>query len=324
MANMRIVRADGSIIRNATEPEIAHAYRDNRELIWVDFDRLPTAGDLEFLRDLLGLGDHAIEHLSRTHHGTRVARFRAYMLAVIYDVALLPDTADIEQWEIVLLFAERFFISVHEGTSPRVAHVAEQLERSLRHYGVESGAIMLAVLETTANHYLKVIEDVRQRVDILEDRVLQKEQQEAINDLYQLRRQLIALRRIIAPEATLIGLRETPNPFIANPDIADGLLDIKHKLQRAVDEIDQDLSLLPDILTTFESLKSDNLNRILKLLTVWSIILTAVTLLPTVMGISLQRQPNVSPVVGYAISVGLMVLLGSLIWYVFKRYGWTE
>ena len=324
MVNMMIVRPDGSVTHKATESEIAHAYQDNRELIWIDFDRMPVAADLAFLRDLLGLSEHAIEHLSRPHHGTRVVRFRAYMLSVIYDVDLVPETPTIEQWEIVLLFSDRFLISVHEGTSPRIAHVAEHLERSLRHYGVESAAIVFAVVETTADHYLQIIEDVRQRVEMLEERVLQQGQQAAISDLYQLRRQLIALRRVIAPEATLIGMRETPNPFIVNPDLADGLIDIKHKLQRAVDEIDQDLSLLPDILTTFESLKSDNLNRILKLLTVWSIILTAVALLPTVLGINLQRQPNLSPLTGYGISVGMMALLGGLIWYVFKRYGWTE
>ena len=154
--------------------------------------------------------------------------------------------------------------------------------------------------------------------------MLQKQQQEAIGDLYLLRRQLISLRRVIAPEASLIGLHTGPNPFIVNPEIEDGMLDVKHKLQYTVDEIDQDLSLLPDILTTFESLKSDSLNRILKLLTVWSIILTAVALLPTVMGISLQQEPSISPSIGYVLSTGLMVALGALIWYGFKRRGWIE
>ncbi len=165
---------------------------------------------------------------------------------------------------------------------------------------------------------------MRLRVVTLEERVLQQEEQEAITDLYQLRRQLISLRRVIAPEASLIGMRTGPNPFVVNPDIEDGLLDVKHKLQRVVDEIDLDLSLLPDILTIFESLKSDNLNRILKLLTVWSIILTAVALFPTVLGISLNREPSISPLLGYVMSTGMMVLLGVAIWYFFKRRGWTD
>ena len=95
-------------------------------------------------------------------------------------------------------------------------------------------------------------------------------------------------------------------------------------MQQAVADIDQYLSMLPDMLTTYEALKLDKLNRILKLLTVWSIILASASLFPGVLGISLARVPGVSPFVGYVASIGMMVLAGCLIWYFFKRWGWLE
>lgn len=324
MVHMLIIRANGSIARARAEDELARAYRDENASVWVHFDRRPNPEDLEFLSDLLGLGELATEHLSRTHIGPRASRFQTYMLTVFYDVTLSDDTSQLEKREGVLLFSTRYLISVLDGASPRIAQVTEHVDRALRRYGVEIAAIVFALIESIADHYLQILEDVRRRVDTLEERVLQQEQQEAIGDLYQLRRQLIALRRVIAPEATLIGSRDAPNPFVLNPDLQDGALDIKHKLQSAVDEIDQDLSLLPDILTTFESLKSDNLNRILKLLTVWSIILTAVALFPTILGISLSREPSVSPYIGYLVSVVTMVAVGGAIWYAFKRRGWID
>jgi magnesium transporter len=175
-----------------------------------------------------------------------------------------------------------------------------------------------------ADQSLEVVEVVRSRVDALEERVLNQEEQTGITELYQLRRQLTALRRVLAPEVALIGSRATPISVVANPDIQDAMLDVKYNMQSAVDDVDQYLNALPDILTTFEALKSDGLNRIVKLLTVWSIILTAVALFPTVLGISLSREPSISPYIGYVISIGTMVLVGALIWYLFKRRGWTE
>ncbi len=129
MSHMVIVRPDGSIVHAATEAEIAHAYRDDRELIWIDFDRTPTASELEFLSDLLDLGENAVEHLSRPHRGPRASRFQAYILAVLYDVTLLEGTPDIETREVVLLFSDRFLISVHDGPSQQLAQVTEQLDR---------------------------------------------------------------------------------------------------------------------------------------------------------------------------------------------------
>lgn len=322
MTSLLIVREDGSIQPGATKAELARSWRDEQPLVWIEFDRPPDPDEQQFLRDLLGIGDSAIEHLTRPHRGPRAVRYRSYMLLVIYDIAQSIDEAAIENDELVLLLGERYLLSVHNGPSERLAGVSQHLASSLDRFGYEIGAIAFALMEAVAEHYLDIVEAVRLQVDALEDRVLNQDEQEGLTELYRLRRQLTGLRRVIAPEASLIGTRSSP--FVANPEIQDAMFDVKHNLQRAVEDIDQYLSMLPDILATFEALKSDGLNRIVKLLTVWSIILTAVALLPTVLGISLAREPSISPYWGYVLSVGAMVLAGAAIWYLFKRRGWIE
>ena len=321
---MLIVRADGSIAPAATEAEIAQAFRDDREIVWLDYAQPPDLEQQAVLIDLLGLGPGAIEHLTEPHRGPRATPFRTHTLIVIYDVVLTNDAQIIDRREIVLLFAERYLVSVHNGDSATLSPITSHIERDLSRFGVEIGALVYAILEAIADNYLAVLDLVKARVDALETRVLEQAEQEGVGELYRLRRQLTQLRSVIAPEASLIGLRSDQNRLIVNPDIADAMLDVKHKLQRAVDEIDLYLAMLPDILTTFESLKSDNLNRIVKLLTVWSIILTAVALFPTVLGISLAREPSISPYAGYVVSIGAMVLVGFGIWYAFKRRGWID
>ena len=225
---------------------------------------------------------------------------------------------------VVLLVGDRFLVSVHSPKNTLFAQVGGNLEPSLSRFGVEIGAVAFAVLESIADHYPQVVEEVRLRVAALEERVLNHDEPAAITDLYHLRRELTTLRRVIAPEEALLGSRANPVPFAANLEIQEGLLDVKHTMQQAVADIDQYLSMLPDMLTTYEALKSDKLNRILKLLTVWSIILASASLFPGVLGISLAREPGVSPFVGYVASIGMMVLAGCLIWYFFKRWGWLE
>jgi magnesium transporter len=324
MAQTLIVRPDGSIARNASADEVADAYRHQEGIVWLDYDGVPDAGQLAFLTELFGLGDGAVEHLTEPHRSPRATPFRAYMLTVVYDVRLREGSSTIDQNEVVLLFTERSLVSVHHGTVDALSPFGSQIERALNRFGIEIAAIVFAVLETIAEGYLHALADVKSQIDALELRILQQEEQEGIPQLYHLRRQLTQLRGVIAPEAALIGLHAGQNPFLRNPEIQEAMLDVKHKMQCAVDEIDLYLGMLPDILTTFESIKSDNLNRIVKLLTVWSIILTAVALFPTVMGISLAREPSISPTAGYVLSIGLMALLGGAIWYVFRRQGWTD
>jgi magnesium transporter len=321
---MLIVRPDGSIVPDVSEGELTRAYSDHQGIVWLNYAEPPDPEQLAFLTNLFDFGEGAGEHLTELHRGPRATPLRAYMLIVVYDVSLPADAKTIDRSEVVLLFTNRSLVTVHRNPSAALSLAAGPIERALDRFGIEVAAIVYAILEAIADEYLRVLDAVKTRVDALEVRVLQQEEQEGIGELYQLRRQLTQLRSVLAPEAALIGMRAGPNPFIGNADMQDAMLDVKHKMQCAVDEIDQYLAMLPDILTTFESLKSDNLNQIVKLLTVWSIILTAVALFPSVLGISLAREPSISPYVGYVVSLVAMVVVGWLVWYAFRRRGWMD
>ena len=79
-----------------------------------------------------------------------------------------------------------------------------------------------------------------------------------------------------------------------------------------------------NLLDTYESLKSDALNNLVKRLTVLSIMLALVALIPAVFGISLNVSPFRNGYQGYLVSLFLMGLLGWLVWAVAHRIGWVK
>ncbi len=72
-------------------------------------------------------------------------------------------------------------------------------------------------------------------------------------------------------------------------------------LQSAIDTIDQSSTLVSNLLDTYESLKSDALNNLVKRLTVLSIMLALVALVPSIFGISLNVSPFRNGYQGYLI-----------------------
>ena len=74
-------------------------------------------------------------------------------------------------------------------------------------------------------------------------------------------------------------------------------------LQSAIDTIDQSSTLVSNLLDTYESLKSDALNTLVKRLTVLSIMLALVALIPSIFGISLNVSPFRNGYQGYLISL---------------------
>ncbi len=188
MANMLIVRNDGSVVRDATEGEVARASLDEQQLVWIDLDQPPTAEDVQIVMRLPGIGESAVEHITLPHKGPRAVGFRTYLLVVIYDLGLIPDGPGIEKDELVLLIGDRYLVSVHGGNSRRLAQIAESLAPALRRFEGTVGAVVFAIIDAVVDRYLEVLDVVRKRVDALEERVLNQDEPEAITELYHLRR----------------------------------------------------------------------------------------------------------------------------------------
>ena len=109
---------------------------------------------------------------------------------------------------------------------------------------------------------------------------------------------------------TLISSMHSPDADAESDELTDAFRDVSVDLQSAIDTIDQSSTLVSNLLDTYESLKSDALNNLVKRLTVLSIMLALVALIPSIFGISLNVSPFRNGYQGYLISLFLMGLLG--------------
>jgi magnesium transporter len=318
------IQKDGTVQRDLTPAQTEKEFRESDSVVWVDMDSTPDADEQKFLNNLFGISDSAISHLTEPHRGPRAARYRSHVLVVLFEVNLDDAKQDLAQNELVLVIGKRFVLSLHTGPTSQVPSVNEQINQSVARFDVEPGAIVFALFDAVVDQYREIVREIGTQVDELETRVLAGKDAEAIFEIYDLGTKLTTLRRIITPEESLIEAVMTTIATGKKDEVADALLDLEHDLQSAVDSIEQYQSMLPNIMTTFESMKSDDLNNIVQLLTVWSIILTAVALFPTVLGISLTDGISLAPWVGYVTSIAVMVGIGAVVWLVLKREGWIN
>ena len=71
MVSMLVVRDDGTIQRDASQAAVAQAWRDEQQLVWLDFDHPSNTEEQQFLIDLLDFNEGAIEHVTEPQKGPR-------------------------------------------------------------------------------------------------------------------------------------------------------------------------------------------------------------------------------------------------------------
>jgi magnesium transporter len=91
---------------------------------------------------------------------------------------------------------------------------------------------------------------------------------------------------------------------------------------RVTDSIDTYRDLLSSALDSYLSLQSNQLNQIVKALTLASIILMSCSLIAGIYGMNFAHMPELAWPLGYPFALGLMLLIGVVLGLFFKSRRW--
>lgn len=318
------IEATGAIDRSLSMGDLQQHAGKAGEILWVDFDQTPTPDELTQLGAVFSLSPRTLAHLTRAHRGPRAVRFLRCRLVVIYDVALDASTHGVQSFELVHLIGERFLITSHPAASTVIPLASQQIESNIANFGFSVSTLTYAILNALVDRYDAAIGQIQAQVTQLRQRILEQHESEGVVDVYQVIKQLGDLRQVMSPEEELISSMHSPDSTSESPELTDAFQDVSIDLQSAIGTIDQSSTLVSGLLDTYESLKSDALNNLVKRLTVLSIMLALIALIPSVFGISLNISPFRNGYQGYAISLFLMLSLGCLVWVVARRIGWLK
>jgi magnesium transporter len=241
-------------------------------------------------------------------------------------VQLDPNSSDLQSFELVHLIGERFLITTHPAQSTVIPLASQEIETDVTTFGFSVSTLTYGILNELVDRYDAAIGQVQAQVEELRKRILGQQESEGVDDVYRLTKLLGDLRQVMSPENELIGSMHSPDSSSETPELTDAFQDVSIDLQSAIGTIDQSANLVSGLLDTYETLKSDKLNALVKRLTVLSIMVALIGLIPALFGISL----NIAPwpfqrgYVGYALNLAAMGLVGWLVWAVAKRIGWLQ
>lgn len=326
VATVISISKNGTVDRTLTLDDLAAHASNPDAMLWVDFSETPAQPELDLISKTFGLQPRVLQHLTKPHRGPRAVRFLRCRLVVIFDVQLDPATSEIQSYELVHLIGERFLVTSHPAASNVIPLACQQIEDTIQTFGFSVSSLTYSILDALVDRYDAVITQLQSQVSQLRQRILDQRESEGVDDVYRLTKLLGDLRQVMSPEDALISSMHSPDSTSESDELTDAFRDVSVDLQSAIDTIDQSSNLVSGLLDTYETLKSDALNALVKRLTVLSIMVALIGLIPALFGISLNDAPwpFQRGYQGYVYNVIAMGLLGWLVWLVAKRIGWLK
>jgi magnesium transporter len=290
------------------------------EFFWLNLDQ-PDPGDFEILRDVFKFHPLAVEDSEHFGQRAKIDDYDDFVFLVVYGA--VPDEDRLV--EVHCFYSERFLVTVHRDDCPAFAEIRRRYAK--REQPIEKPSLLLyRIVDGLVDSFFPILADFDDEIDELENRIFLKADDQQLQQIFQMKRLLVGMRKAITPQrdsfarlmggvADLPGLTEEDERYFR--DVYDHLI-------RISDLIDSYRDLLSGAMDVYLSTVSNRLNSVMKQLTIIATIFLPLSWLTGFFGQNFGFE--IKHIGGWGTFVGLglgteLVGLGALLVY-FKRRGW--
>ncbi len=325
------------VFRTVTDFDVISDHLDDPDtVVWLDLEA-PDEDEVALLGKEFGFHPLAIEDVARDHERPKVDVYQGYYVFVFYAAAYnarhamvdgrpstgpQPDEPQIDLRQLGVFVGRNFIVTIHRRPIEQVRETMARWQAPDSPLGNSVGAILHALLDNIVDDYFTLMDQVVDWVEDLEDRIFSRFREGAIQEIFALKKDLLLLRRVVAPERDVLNvlLRQTAPVF--RPEGLLYMQDVYDHLVRVTDAIDTYRELLSSALDSYLSLQSNQLNQLVKVLTLSSIILMACSLIAGIYGMNFNYMPELAWPWGYPFALGMMLAVGVGLGLFFRSRKW--
>jgi len=224
--------------------------------------------------------------------------------------------------EIMVFLGEHHVITVRHGEHGELQSLRQSLEQQPDLLCHGPAAVLYAVADHVVDEFVAVAEAVEDDVEELEVSVFSPDRTDDTPRIYQLKRELMQLRRAVQPlEVPLTTLAERPNELV--PDgMRSYFRDVQDHALRTRDQVAGLDELLSNILQASLARTSVAQNEDMRKISSWAGIIATPTLVAGIYGMNFEHMPELSWRFGYPLCLLVMAGICLGLYRGFKRSGW--
>lgn len=312
-----------------TDVEESRPYLEKPTKTWL---KVCGIHDIEKLKSIWSYFDlHPLvqEDILNANQRPKAELYENNMYFVLKMLSWSPEKSQIESEQISIVLSDHYVLSFQETDRPFFNPILERLKFGnvrIRKYGVDYLAYTL--IDAIVDHYFSVLEQIGDRIEQLEDQVLDDPDQETLEQIHALRRDLIFFRKSVWP------LRDMLNSTIRDesPFIEDNtklfLRDVYDHMVQIIDNIENYRDMVIGMHDIYMSHVSNKMNEVMKVLTIIATIFIPLTFIAGVYGMNFNPEaspynmPELQWYWGYPVAMGVMGVIGVIMLIYFRRKGW--
>ena len=321
----QFISYNGDFIAETTHSSYQREEFDLREnaVNWINVTGLHDQSVIAKLGTDFNIHLLALEDTLNTSELPKSEEFEDHLLFTLKMLSVQDGIETTEPEHVSLILGRNFLISlqekkgdVFEGVRNRVRNKHGRIRARGNDY------LLYALLDTIVDNYFLIVDAYQTKIDQLEIRILSQEDENALNSINDLKKQLIRLRKFIQPlEIAVQDIMKFESEFV-DESIWHFFEDLRGHISHISLLVNEQRDSLKSLTDLHISLLSNEMNKIMKVLTIVAAIFIPLTFLAGIYGMNFEYMPELKLPWAYPTLLSLMLLTGILLIVFFKRKKW--
>jgi magnesium transporter len=280
----------------------------------------PAGPELDRLAERYHLHPLHVEDCRHRGQSAKVEDGPGYLFTVVKLVSA-EETGGFEAQDLDIFLGSDYVITVLEHDCPESRGIVERVRRAVTPE-LRADQLYYRILDETVDSYLPLLDRYGDTIDSLEDEALESPTPRTLSTIFETKRDLILLRRVLVNTRDVAGhLQRIETPLIRR-EMWPFLRDVYDHVARNLDTLEVLRDLLNGSLDVYLSSAANRTNQVMKVLTIMGTVALPALVVSGIYGMNLKGLPWEDSPQGLAIVSGVMVAATVLLLVILKRFRW--
>ena len=284
---IRIYKSEGGSTTTVDRVDPAWIKPNSGVWVWVDMDE-PTPDEARILSDVFHFHELSVEDALSEVHSPKIESYGDYLYLILHGIDFRASEHCFTTKDVDFFLGAQYLVTVHAGESRSITKVGGFCTKDDRIVGEGPGVLLYRIVDTMVDNYRPEIEKLEERLDEIETEVFERPNAGLARRILDFKRDISSLRQVVLPQRDAVGrLARREFPLISE-QLSYRFSDEHDHLVRLSDEAMFFQDRITSILDAHLSAVSNQLNQVMKVLTIIATLFMPLTFVTGLYGMNVD------------------------------------
>jgi len=233
----------------------------------------------------------------------------------------IKETRRLSPFTVNIFIGKNFLVTVHHGLCKPIQDTYSRVTENHEILTKGSGYLLHKVIDSLIDHDFPILNKIYRNIQNIENAIFKKVSNKNVRDILFIRTNILTFRNIIFPQRKILKTLEIKDMEFLIDELEVYFSDLVDHIEKIWDTLENYKELIEGVHDAHESLLSSKINDIMRILTIFSVVILPLTLISGIYGMNVILPMESTPFAFIIIIAGMLVIsIGMLIYFKYKDW----